>query len=89
VLQKGTKATPQGETPFISTLKDWREVGGVKMAFAVDTQAGPITFTGRITDVKFDVALDDRMFDPPSASGGAAPATGGKASGRKTAKPKK
>jgi len=89
VLQKGTRATPQGDTPFISTLKDWRDVGGVKMAFGVDTQAGPITFTGRITDVKFDEALDDRMFEPPSASGGAGAPAGGKGPARKNAKPKK
>jgi hypothetical protein len=65
VSQKGVRPTPQGDTPFTSYLKDWREVGGVKMAFAVDTQAGPIRFAGQITDVKFDVPVDDRMFEPP------------------------
>src|SRR5262249_28276396 len=25
VLQKGTHATPQGETPFLSALRDWRD----------------------------------------------------------------
>jgi len=54
VSQKGTRATPQGDTPFSSTLKDWRDVGGIKMPFSVDTQAGPITFTARLSDVKFD-----------------------------------
>jgi hypothetical protein len=65
VSQKGIRSTPQGDTPFFSTLKDWREAGGVKMAFGVDTQAGPITFTARITDVKFDEPMDDKMFEPP------------------------
>jgi hypothetical protein len=78
VLQKGTRATPQGDTPFVSTLRDWREVGGVKISFGVDTQAGPITFTARMTDVKFDEALDDKMFDPPSPASTAPAAHGGK-----------
>jgi hypothetical protein len=68
VSQKGTRSTPQGDTPFSSTLKDWREVGGLKMPFAVDTQAGPITFTARMADVKFDQPMDDKMFEPPSAA---------------------
>jgi hypothetical protein len=73
VTQKGTRSTPQGDTPFSSTLKDWREVGGLKMAFAVDTQAGPITFTAKMTDVTFDVPMDDKMFDPPGGGGEATP----------------
>jgi hypothetical protein len=69
VTQKGSHATPQGDTPFTSTMSDWREVGGVKMAFAVQTQAGPITFTGNITGVSFDEPLDDKMFEPPAPTG--------------------
>ena len=88
VSQKGTRSTPQGDTPFSSTLKDWREVGGLKMAFAVDTQAGPITFTARMTEVKFDVPIDEKMFDPPGGAGEAADkGAAGKAKGK--AKPKK
>jgi hypothetical protein len=86
VLQKGSRSTPQGDTPFISVLKDWREVGGIKMAYAVDTQAGPITFTARITDVKFDEPMDDKMFEAPAAA--AAPAKPGKAKTRPKAKAK-
>jgi hypothetical protein len=67
VSQKGTRSTPQGDTPFTSILKDWRDVGGIKMPFSVDTQAGPITFTARMTDVKFDVAMDEKSFEPPPA----------------------
>jgi hypothetical protein len=87
VTQKGTRSTPQGDTPFSSTLKDWREVGGLKMAFAVDTQAGPITFTARMTDVKFDVPMDDKMFEPPGGPGDAAKGAAAKTKGK--AKPKK
>ena len=81
VSQKGIRATPEGDTPFQSTVKDWREVGGVKIAFAFDTLAGPITFTGRITEVKFDEPMDDKMFEPPAALAGAG--------GGKTGKPSK
>jgi hypothetical protein len=66
VLQKGKRSTPQGDTPFVSRVKDWREVGGVKVAHALETQAGPVTFTGQITEVTFDKALDDKMFAVPS-----------------------
>ena len=86
VSQKGTRSTPQGDTPFSSTLKDWREVGGLKMPFSVDTQAGPITFTARMTDVKFDEPMDDKMFEPPGGTGdtkGAAAKTKGKAKPKK------
>jgi hypothetical protein len=65
VSQKGTRATPQGDTPFTSILSDWRSVGGLKMAFGVVTQAGPITFKGTIKSVSFDEAVADKMFEPP------------------------
>jgi hypothetical protein len=92
VSQKGTRSTPQGDTPFTSTLKDWREVGGIKMPFSVDTQAGPITFTARMVDVKFDQpasTMADKMFDPPVAGGEPAAADAGDAAKTKgKAKPK-
>ncbi len=87
VSQKGTRSTPQGDTPFTSTLKDWREVGGLKMPFAVDTQAGPITFTARMTDVKFDQPMDDKMFEPPSAAGDDAGKGKGKSKPKRAKKP--
>jgi hypothetical protein len=89
VSQKGTRSTPQGDTPFASTLKDWRDVGGIKMPFSVDTQAGPITFTARMTDVKFDVAMDERSFEPPAAPASDSPtASAPKAKAKTKAKPK-
>jgi zinc protease len=89
VSQKGTRSTPQGDTPFSSTLKDWREVSGLKMPFSVDTQAGPITFTAKMSDVRFDQPMDEKMFEPPG--GLAAGDEGGKAKGKgaKTKHPKK
>jgi hypothetical protein len=87
VLQKGTHATPQGETPFLSVLKDWRDVGGIKMAWAVDTQEGPLTFTLRVTDVKYDEPMPDKLFEAPAAPGGGAAKEPAPAKG-KAAKPK-
>jgi hypothetical protein len=74
VSQKGSRATPQGDTPYLSTFKDWRDVGGIKVPFSVDTQAGPITFTARATAVTFDERLDNKIFEPPLPPG-AGPAT--------------
>jgi hypothetical protein len=68
VLQKGTHPTPQGDTPFTSLVKDWHEVGGLKMPFAVETTTGPITFSLHITDCKLDVPVDDKLFEPPAGA---------------------
>ncbi len=58
------------------------------MPFSVDTQAGPITFTARLSDVKFDQALSDKMFEPPSAADGAGATKGATAKGKAKAKAK-
>ncbi len=68
--------TPQGESPFTTTLKDYRDVGGVKIPYAMDTTEGPFTFAMRVTDVKLDVPLDDKLFDMPRPGAGAAAADG-------------
>lgn len=68
VSQKGTHPTPQGDTPFTSLVKDWHDVGGLKMPFAVETTTGPITFSLHITDCKLDVPVDDKMFEPPAGA---------------------
>jgi hypothetical protein len=56
--------------PFSSVLKDWREVGGLKIPFSIDTQAGPITFTQKTSDVRWDQPMDEKMFEPPGGLGG-------------------
>lgn len=66
VSQEGTRATPQGDIPFRTTLSDWRDFGGVKMPYASETQAGPVTIVTTITAVTFDEPVDDKMFDPPA-----------------------
>jgi hypothetical protein len=65
VSQSGVRASPQGDMPFRATIRDWKEVGGVKIPFESNTQLGPITTVDRVTAVTFDEPLDDKMFDPP------------------------
>jgi hypothetical protein len=66
VSLEGTRATPQGNVPFKSTISDWRSVGGVKVPFASETRAGPVTILNTVDDVRLDEPLDDKMFDPPA-----------------------
>lgn len=66
VSQEGIRATAQGDVPFRSTESDWRTVGGIKMAFSSESQAGPITILTTINDVAFDEPLPDKMFEPPA-----------------------
>jgi hypothetical protein len=66
VSQEGMRTTLQGDIPFRSTVKDWRPVGGVKIPFGSETQAGPITVLTTITEIVFDEPMDDKMFDPPT-----------------------
>ena len=65
VSQSGVRASPQGDMPFRAIVRDWRDVGGVKMPFESNTQLGPITTVDKVTAVTFDEPLDDKMFDPP------------------------
>ncbi len=66
VSLEGTKATPQGDVPFKSTISDWRSVGGIKVPFSSETHAGPVTILNAVTDVRFDEPMDENMFNPPA-----------------------
>jgi hypothetical protein len=68
VLQTGIRATPQGDVPFRAVMRDWREVGGIKIAFEAESQVGPLTLVVRIKNVTFDEALDDKIFEPPAVA---------------------
>jgi len=65
VSQSGVRASPQGDMPFRAFVRDWRDVGGVKVPFESNTQLGPITTVDRVTALTFDEPLDEKMFDPP------------------------
>jgi len=66
VLQTGIRATPQGDVPFRAIMRDWRSVGGIKLAFEAETQVGPLTLVVRIKNVTFDEPVDDKIFEPPT-----------------------
>jgi hypothetical protein len=86
VLVKGTHTTPQGESPFLSAIRDWTDVNGLKMPRTVDTQEGPLTFTMRLVDTKLDEPIDDAVFGLPKPPAPAAPE--GKGAGKAKAKTK-
>ena len=65
VLQKGTAATPQGDVPFTSRIKTWKEAGGMKLPELVEMTTGPIEFLARLTGVAFDKPIDDKVFEVP------------------------
>ena len=70
VLQKGTAATPQGDVPFTSRIKSWKETGGLKLPEVVEMVTGPIEFSARLIDVVFDKPVDDKVFEVPGGGKG-------------------
>jgi hypothetical protein len=86
VLVKGTHTTPQGESPFLSAIRDWTDVSGLKMPRTVDTQEGPLTFTMRLVDAKLDEAVDDKLFELPKPPAPAPAPAKGKAKAKAPAK---
>jgi len=65
VLQKGVAATPQGDVPFTSRIKSWKDFGGLKLPEVVEMTTGPIEFSARLTNVAFDKPVDDKRFEVP------------------------
>jgi hypothetical protein len=72
VLQKGTHATPQGQTPYTMRFSDWRESGGIKMPHAEEMKAGALTITSRVVSISYDGKMDARLFALPKGVGAAA-----------------
>jgi hypothetical protein len=73
-LQKGIRATPQGETPIRATFADWRAVKGVKLPYTEELTMGPITMVARVTEIKFDEKIPAKVFALPKAARAAKPA---------------
>jgi hypothetical protein len=65
VSQKGVAATPQGDVPFSSRIKEWRDAGGVKLPALTQMTTGPIDLTARLGEVTFDKPVDDKIFEVP------------------------
>ena len=63
-----------GQRKFTSTFSDWKEVNGVKFAFAVDEDRvdGPITqsFATFTEKIEANVPMEDAIFSPPAPAGG-------------------
>jgi hypothetical protein len=70
VLQKGTRASPQGPVPYVTKLSDWREVQGIKLPWAEETTAGSLTMEAQVLEVKLDRPIDPKLFAVPKAGGG-------------------
>jgi hypothetical protein len=73
--QRGVRSSPQGNTPFLAHLRDWRAVGDLKMPFVTDMQVGPLSFVGTITSAELDVPVDPSLFAVPDVA--ASPGGGG------------
>jgi hypothetical protein len=73
-LQKGIRATPQGETPIRATFSDWRAVKGVKLPYTEELTMGPITMVARVIEIKFDEKIPAKVFALPKAARAAKPA---------------
>ena len=58
--------TPQGQFHIESTMDDYREVDGVKIAFLARQKTSVAEFVIKLTEVKHNVAIDDAKFNKPS-----------------------
>ena len=66
-LEQGKKASPQGDTPYVTRSSDYRDVGGIKFPFLQQTTAGPATFSIVLQTVKWDVPTSPAQFKLPKA----------------------
>jgi len=73
-MQKGVRATPQGETPVKASFSDWRTVKGLKMPYTEELSMGPIVMVAKVTELKFDERFPAKLFELPKAARAAKPA---------------
>jgi len=81
VRQRGSRSSPQGSTPFVARMRDWRAVGDIKMPFVTEMQVGPLSFMGTITSAELDVPVDASQFAVPELSPTGSAGAGGNAGG--------
>jgi hypothetical protein len=60
-----TQDTPQGAMHIQAYLEDYRVVDGVRVAHTLRQVTPMFTMTMRLTEVKHNVTLDDKMFKKP------------------------
>jgi hypothetical protein len=68
VRQRGVRSSPQGNTPFLAHMRDWRAVADLKMPFVTEMQVGPLSFVGTITSAELDVPVEPSLFAVPEAA---------------------
>jgi outer membrane lipoprotein-sorting protein len=73
---EGKRKYENQELPVESHFSDYREVGGLKFAFAIDSGSSPTDLTQkiRIEKVELNPDLNDAEFGKPPAASGATPA---------------
>jgi len=66
---EGKRKFPDQELPVESHFSDYREVGGLKFAFAIDSGSSPTDLTQkiRIEKIELNPELNDAEFGKPSA----------------------
>jgi hypothetical protein len=65
VRMDATRDTPQGAIQVQAFLEDYRAIDGVKVAHVLRQVTPMFTMTMRLTEVKHNVTLDDKMFKKP------------------------
>jgi hypothetical protein len=70
VSQRGVRSGPQGDTPFVARMKDWRRVADLRVPFVTEMQVGPLAFVGTVTSAELDVPVEAALFAVPDTSGG-------------------
>jgi hypothetical protein len=65
VRMDSTRDTPQGPIAVQAFLDDYRVVDGIKVAHVLRQVTPMFTMTMRLTEVKHNVTLDDKMFKKP------------------------
>jgi hypothetical protein len=65
VRQSMTRETPQGPMDVDDYLEDVREVEGIKQPFVVRQVTQQFTIVFRLSEIKYNVPLDDAMFKRP------------------------
>src|SRR5205823_737803 len=51
VSQRGIAATPQGNVPYSSRIKAWKEIEGLKVPALIEMSTGPIDLTLKVAEV--------------------------------------
>lgn len=84
ISQRGVRSGPQGDTPFVARMKDWRPVAGIQVPFATEMQVGPLSFVGTVTLAEFDVPIDAAQFAVPDVRAGGEEKSGAKGKAKPT-----